>query len=328
VPQSAERFLVVVTEDLEPGPMAWLAERAEVVRCPFTDRDRLAGLLARADGLVVRSYTRVDDALLALAPRLRVVARAGVALENIDLPACRRLGVEVVHTPGANTRAVVEFVIAVVLDALRPLADVTGPVEPARWHALREECTARRQLSDLTLGLLGFGRVGSGLARVARALHMPVIYNDVRTIPPAERHGCEPVEPGSVFSDADIVSVHIDARPGNARFVGEPLLSRMRGDVVFLNTSRGFVVDVEALAGFLRAHVRARAVVDVHDPHEPIPAGYPLLGVPGARLTPHIAAGTRSAKTNMSWVVRDVWRVLMGERPESPAPSGDDWAIT
>jgi phosphoglycerate dehydrogenase-like enzyme len=313
------RPLVVQTEQLEPGPASWLAERCDLVVCPYTETERLHALLGRARGLIVRTYTRVDRGLLARAPELKVVARAGVALENIDLAGCRERGVRVVHTPGANTRAVVELVTAFMLDALRPRKFLSGPVAAPAWHEMRNQLTAPRQLSDLTLGIWGFGRIGSAMARVGAALDMRVIYNDLLEIPEGVRSGARSVPVDELLAEADILTVHVDFRARNRMLVDAEACRRMKPDVVFINTSRGLVVDPAAVAGFMRAHPAARAIVDVHDPDEPIGPGYPLLGIPNIRLTPHIASGTETAKTNMSWVVRDVWRVLSGEEPEFPA---------
>ncbi len=313
------RPMVIQTEQLEPGPSAWLAERCELVVCPYTETERLSGLLGRAQGLIVRTYTKVNRELLARAPNLKVVARAGVALENIDLGACRERGVQVVHTPGANTRAVVELVTAFMLDALRPRATLTGPVPAPRWHELRNQMTAPKQLSDLTLGIWGFGRIGSAMARVGAALDMRVIYNDLIEIPEGARSGARPVPVSELLGGSDILTVHVDFRPGNRMLVNAEACRQMKPEVVFINTSRGLVVDPGAVAAFMRGHPKAQSIIDVHDPDEPIGPGYPLLGIPNVRLTPHIASGTETAKTNMSWVVRDVWRVLSGEAPEFPA---------
>ncbi len=312
------RPTVIQTEELEPAPAAWLAERCDLIACPHDD-PRLAELLPRADGMIVRTYTRVDEALLSRAPRLRVVGRAGVALENFDLAACRRRGVRVVHTPGANTRAVVELVTAFMLDILRPRVSMTQAVPPPQWHALRRDYTAVKQLSDLTLGVWGFGRIGSSMARVAAALDMRCIYNDLLEVPESRRHSASPVDVETLVRESDILSVHVDFRPENHHLVGAGAFARMKRDVVIINTSRGFVLDPIAAAAFLRANPDARGAFDVHDPTEPIPADYPLLGLPNAIITPHLASGTVTAKTNMSWVVRDVWRILSGEEPESEA---------
>ena len=316
------RHLVIQTEDLDAEAAAWLGERCEVVRCA-PDQHGFEELLGRAGGLVIRTYTRVNAAMLAKAPKLRVVGRAGVGLENVDVAACRARGVEVVHTPGANTRAVVEFVTALMLDALRPRMQLIRPLEGEHWHQIRREFVARRELSELTLGVYGLGRIGAQVARVGRALEMRVIYCDLREIAAGERQGAEPVTRERLLEESDVLSVHVDGRAGNAGLLGAEAFARMRGNVTFVNTSRGFVVDAGALAAFLREHPAAQALIDVHDPQEPFGAAYPLLNLPNARLYPHLASGTAAAKRNMSWVVRDVWRVLEGERPEFPAPVED-----
>lgn len=309
---NSSRPLILIAEELDPECVAWLAARGEVVECSRED-PRFADLLRRADALIVRTYTRVDPALLAEAPRLRVVGRAGVGLDNIDLPACRARGIEVVHTPDANTHAVVELVTAFMLDALRPRTylDRTLPIE--EWRSLRSSLIAPRQLAGLTLGILGLGRVGQGVARVARAMDMRVLYNDLLDIPPGDRQGAESVAVDELFERADVLTVHIDDRPENRGFVDARKLALLRPGFLFINTSRGFVVDSAALADRLRADPSALAFLDVHDP-EPFGPDYPLIGLPNARLTPHIGAATRSAHRNMSWVVRDVWRVLSGDR--------------
>ena len=128
---TSPRPLVIQTEDLDPEPAAWLAERCELVVCPAGDTARFRPLLARAQGLVVRTYTQVNPALLEQAPNLKVVGRAGVGLENIDLAACRARGVRVVHTPGANTRAVVELVTGGnPSDVVRPTVSVPDDAQP------------------------------------------------------------------------------------------------------------------------------------------------------------------------------------------------------
>lgn len=309
--------LVIQTEDLDDVCRLWLGERCEVVSCASED-PKFAGLLAKADGLVVRTYTRVNAELLARAPRLKVVGRAGVGLDNIDVPACRARGVTVVSTPDANTRAVVELVTAFMLDALRPRAFVERAMEIGEWKRVRKEMLAPRQLADLTLGIVGLGRVGSGVARVGAAMNMRVVYAEVREIEEGKRSGASPVSHEELFETADIISVHVDDRASNREVVNAALLAKGKPGLVFINTSRGFVIDNEALAEFLKANPGAQAILDVHEP-EPFPAGYPLLGLANAHLTPHIGAATATAHRNMSWVVRDVWRVLSGEKPEFAA---------
>lgn len=310
--------LVVQTEDLDPACAAWLAERCELVACPSEDRPRFDELLARAHGLVIRTYTKVNVELLEKAPHLRVVARAGVGLDNVDIPACKARNVTVVSTPDANTRAVTELVFAFILDALRPRLFLERPLSMPEWKKARKDLTATRQLSDLTLSILGLGRVGKSVARIAAAFNMRVLYNDLVDIPELQRHGAIPVDIGTLFREADILTLHPDGRPANRRFVSAERLDLCKPDVLIINASRGFVVDTIALAAFLWERPEAQALLDVHEP-EPFGPEHPLLSVPNAHLAPHIGAATATAQRNMSWVVRDAWRVLNNEMPEFPA---------
>jgi phosphoglycerate dehydrogenase-like enzyme len=312
--------LVIQTEHLDAAPARWLAERCRVEVCPVDD-PRFEPLAREAEGLLVRTYTRVDAGLLDRCPRLRVVARAGVGLDNIDLAACARRGVRVVSTPEANSSAVVEYVLALLLDATRPRAFLHEPLSPEAWRATRRELTARRQLCQLTLGIWGFGRIGRRLARAAAALNMPVIYHDLLEIAPEQRHGAAPAGWQDLCARADVVSVHVDGRESNRGLISTDALGRMKSDVIFINTSRGFVVDAWALAEFMIGHPAAQALLDVHDP-EPFDATYPLLNIPNVHLSAHIASCTRLAQENMSWVVRDLWAVLSGEAPRHEALPG------
>jgi D-3-phosphoglycerate dehydrogenase len=224
-----------------------------------------------------------------------------------------------VYTPFANTQAVVEFVLSVLCDALRPRVTISQSVPPEKWADLRASTVARWQMNELTLGILGLGRIGKRVAQVATAIGFKVLFNDRLDIPPELHFGATPVSVETLFDQSDILSVHIDGRPSNHHFINSWLIDRMKGDVLFFNTSRGFVVDNVALASFLQAHPPARAHLDVHDP-EPFDDRYPLLHAPNATLSPHLGSRTQRAMRNMSWVVRDIVAVLEGRPPQYPAP--------
>lgn len=316
-PTASGKPLVVQTEHLDEEAGAWLRERCRVEVCSSDDA-RFEGLLREANALLIRTYTQVDAVMLAKAPKLKVVARAGVGLDNVDIAACSARGVRVVSTPGANTRAVVELVFAMVLDVLRPRVFLEQPLDATRWKELRKQLQAPRQLAGMTLGILGLGKVGSAMARIGAAFEMRVIYHDVREIPVAQRFGAERVSRDELLAGADVLSLHVDGRAENKGIIGARELALCKRDVVLVNTSRGFVMGNAALRAFLLANTEATALLDVHEP-EPIAADYPLLGVANARITPHIGAATAAANRNMSWVVRDLWKVLSGEEPEWPA---------
>ena len=310
---------VIVTEGSDPSPLAWLRDHAKVVEAKHGSPEFDAAL-PEAAGMVVRTYTRVNNDLLARCPRLKVVARGGVGLENIDVKACRARGVEVVFTPDANTLAVGDFVIGYALQLLRPWAFFKEKVyDPAEFKRIRD--TQRGvQLNELTIGILGMGRVGRRVGRIAaNGFGMRVIYNDLIDVRDKVDFPALAVDKPTLFSEADIVSLHVDMKAGNENLVGAALLSRMKPSAILINTSRGEVLDDAALAEALRHKRIAGAAIDVFDP-EPPKADYPLLGLDHVLLTPHMAARTRTAIENMSWVVRDVVEVLQGRAPKYPAP--------
>ena len=315
----SEQPLVLVTEDSDAKPLAWLKEHARVVEAapgsPVFD-----AALPEMVGLVVRTYTKVNAALLARAPKLKVVGRGGVGLENIDVPACRASGVEVVYTPDANTHAVGDFVIGYMLQLLRPWAFFRERVyTPKEFKHVRDTLRGV-QLNELTIGILGMGRVGRRVGHIAvNGFGARVIFNDLLDVRPHLTFPATAVDNPTLFREADVVTLHVDMRPGNEHLVGAPLLSLMKPTSILINASRGEVLDDTALAAAIRGKKIAGAAIDVFDP-EPPKADYPLLGLENVLLTPHMAARTYSAIENMSWVVRDVIDVLNGRPPKYPAP--------
>ncbi len=310
--------LVCVTEPCQWKALEWLASHCTILEAgPPTPEFQAAS--SQIQGLVIRTATKVDEALLQRLPSLKVIGRAGVGLDNIDCKACARRSIAVVHTPNANTQAVVECVIGLLCDALRPRTRLQRAVDYMQWETLREAACGNRQLNECTLGILGFGRIGSRVATVAHAIGMKVVFHDLLPIPAEATHRAKPVSATELFACSDVISLHIDGRESNRHFVNASLVRSMKSDVLLINTSRGMVLDHEALSQFLRSNPAATAMLDVHDP-EPFSAQHPLLGLSNALLYPHIASRTRSATDNMSWVVRDVVAVLQGRKPSYPAP--------
>ncbi|MCH2149355.1 MAG: hypothetical protein MK095_07965 [Phycisphaerales bacterium] len=300
--------LILVTEPILCDSLQWLSERATVVETAPGDAE-FNRLLPNAVALVVRTSTIVDAAMLDAASSLHAVARAGVGLDNIDQEACRERGIEVIHTPDANTQAVVEYVTTIVLDALRPREPLTGGVDRDGWDAIRSADRAYRQMSECRFGVLGFGRIGSRVAEVAAAIGFSTAYTDLRVIPESARHHAIALSLDELLSTSDVLSIHVDGRPSNRDLLGSRELALLPDHALLVNTSRGIIIETNALADRLRATPTFRAVLDVHD-REPVPAGHPLLGLPNATLYPHVAARTTSALTNMSQVVEPLARHL------------------
>ncbi len=317
---SANRPTVLVTEGSDERPLQWLREQVNVVEVSHEDAGFDAAL-ATADGMVVRTYTKVNDALLAKAPRLKVVGRGGVGLENIDVRACRKRGVEVVYTPDANTLAVGDFVFGYLLQLLRPWNFFKDEVfDPKEFKRIRNTVRGR-QLDELTIGILGMGRVGRRIGRIAaHGFGMRVIYNDILDIKPESLpFPATAVDKPTLYRESDVLTIHVTMLPGNENLVGREQIAMLKRDAIVINTSRGEVLDAQALADAVREKRVAGAALDVYHP-EPPKAGFPLLGFENVLLTPHLAARTYTALENMSWVVRDVVGVLKGERPKYPAP--------
>ena len=310
---------VLITETLAQSVADWLAEQTDLKWCAF-DSPELDTELAEAEGLIVRTYTIVDEAFLERAPKLKVVGRAGVGLDNIDLPACERKGVRVVYTPDANTQAVVEYVIALMLDHYRPRTDMPDHVDADTFHQLRKT-EVGRQLDQLTLGIVGFGRIGKRLGKAAHAIGMKLLVCDI--LPEAElRKAVEfPfnfVDHETLYRDSHIVTIHVDGRASNKQMINAAALQNLRDDCLFINAARGMLVDNNALADWAKAHQDANIILDVHAP-EPPPENYPLYDLTNVRILPHIASRTHQALDNMSWVARDVVKVLQGDEPTYPA---------
>ncbi len=306
--------LVLITEPIATEPQAWIENHCRVVALKVED----AGFdeaLAQAHALIVRTYTVVDQQLLDQAPNLKVIGRAGVGLDNIDLKTCTAHNIRVVHTPHANAMSVVEYMISMLITTLRPIKSLPGPVNQEQWHEQRHHAITPGSIVGTSLGIIGLGSIGSHLAHAATALGMNVHYTDLRPIdsPHARSQSMDALLAGN-----RCVCLHVDGRDENQGLIGDAEFAQMRDDVIFINASRGFVVDSDAAVRFAKTNPNAILVLDVHDP-EPIAPDSALFGLDNIILTPHIAAATHQAKTAMSWVVRDVWAVLEGQEPNHPA---------
>jgi phosphoglycerate dehydrogenase-like enzyme len=312
---ASSRPVVVVCEPLNERTLAYLDERTELVRSSPED---VASVIGRADGLCVRTYTQVNEALLAQAPRLKVVGRAGVALENIDVPACRARGVEVVHTPEANTLAVVDYTTAAIIRMNRRFWPMTGWLSAEDFHKTRKQ-TYGRFLSGATLGIVGVGRIGSRVGRIAAAAGMTVLYNDILDI--ELDYPAQAVDKPTLYAQSDVVTIHVPLTDLTREMINAEALAGFKDGAQFINAARGKCVDYAALAEALKSGKLDAATIDCHHP-EPPPKDYPLFGLENAFLTPHTAARVPQAVANMCDVVYDVVAVVEGREPKYPAQEG------
>jgi glyoxylate reductase len=297
------RPIVFVTRALPGGPLAALAAAAEVRLWPGPGAPSPAQLalgVADAEGLVCLLTDRVDAALLAAAPRLRVVSTVSVGVDHVDLAACRARGVEVGHTPGVLTDATADFAFALLLAAARRVVEGDAHVRAGRWIAWDPELLLGRSLSGATLGLWGLGAIGQAVARRARGFGLRLLYASRSAHPEAEvETGAVRVEPARLLAEADFLSLHVALTPATRHLVGEAELASMKPGSILINVARGAVVDQAALARALARGRPAFAALDVFDP-EPLSPGDPLLALPNVLLAPHLGSATTRAREDMA----------------------------
>jgi glyoxylate reductase len=260
--------------------------------------------LSDADALVCLLMDRIDGAVLARAPKLRVVANCAVGYDNVDLAAATAVGVAVTNTPDVLTEATAELAFALMLAAARRLPEGERLVRSGTWEGWRLDQLLGVQLLGKTLGIIGMGRIGQAVARRAAAFGMHIIHADAG----------QPVEP--VFEQADVVSLHCPLTPQTRHLVDRARLARMKPTAILVNTARGGCVDAGALAEALTEGRIFAAGLDVFEGEPEIDAR--LLAAPRLVLAPHIGSATTEARTSMAQLCADaVLAVLSGERPKN-----------
>jgi D-3-phosphoglycerate dehydrogenase len=273
--------------------------------------------LAVAEGAIVRADAVVDGALLARAPRLRVLARTGVGVDLVDLEEASARGVAVVITPGAGTRAVAEGVLAHALHLVKRLAPLTRLVREDRWA--ERGGVAVGDLDGATIGIVGYGRIGRRVGELAAAFGMRVLAHDPISPPPADVD-CPDLE--ELAGASDVLTLHAPLTAATHHLVDAGLLSRVRPGAVLVNCGRGGLLDLDAALAALESGRLGGIGLDVFDP-EP-PAHHPLFDHPNVVLTPHLLGLTRRATAaTFAAAARGVTDVLAGRRP--PALANPDW---
>ena len=284
---------IVIADDLPRSAADLLrAEGWEVDARPARPGDQLKHDLADADALVVRSATKVTADVIAAAPRLRVIARAGTGVDNVDVPAASARGIVVMNAPGANSISVAELAIGLMLALARHVPAADAAMKQGRWEKKK---FVGEELRDKTLGLAGLGRIGQEVARRARAFGMRVVAHDpFIAAHVAEDLGVELVTLDEVFARADYVSLHLPSNEATRNTVNAGRLARSRKGIRIVNTARGDLVDETALADAIERGQVAGAALDVFAV-EPPPDSR-LQTLPQVIATPHIAASTREAQ--------------------------------
>lgn len=306
---------VVISEFMDEAAVQSLADDFDVHYAPdLVDRPAaLVASLADAKALIVRNRTQVTAALLGGAPRLVVIGRLGVGLDNIDLAACEARGVAVCPATGANAVAVAEYVIATMLLLLRGAYAASDRVAAGAWP---RSALIGREAAGRTLGLVGFGGIARAVASRARAMGMTVVaYDPYLAADDPAWHGVARVELAALWPGADVISLHVPLTEATRHLVDAAALAGMRRDAVLINTARGGVVDEAAVVAALQAGALGGAALDVFE-SEPLDdtAGARFAGAPRLVLTPHIAGVTEEANVRVSAVTAENVRRVLRER--------------
>jgi (S)-sulfolactate dehydrogenase len=292
------RGRIVISEFMDQPAVDRLAADHEVDYRPrlVDDTPALEAALPGALAWIVRNRTPVRGGLLEAARDVRVIGRLGVGLDNIDVEACGRRGIDVIPATGANAESVAEYVVSAALVLLRGSFFSTRAVEAGTWP--RQTLSQGREAAGKTMGVVGYGNIGRLTARKAEALGMKVMSYDSQ-VPDATTRDLDALLAGS-----DVVSLHIPLTPQTRGLLDAKRLGLMKHDAVLVNTARGGIVDEAALAAMLRDGRLGGVALDVFDT-EPLAAGSPLAGAPRLILTPHIAGVTVESNERVSALIAE-----------------------
>ena len=250
--------------------------------------------------LGIRSKTRITRTLIEAAPQLQVVGAYCIGVEQIDCTSCTEHGIAVFNDPHSNTRSVAELALGEIIALVRRVFQSSVALHGGVWNKTAKGC---HEVRGLTLGIVGYGKIGSQLSDLAEAMGMTVIFSDVAEV--LARGNARNCTFAELLRTADVVSLHVDGKPQNRNFFGEEEFRMMKPGAYFLNLSRGFVVNHEALADSLRTERLSGAAIDVF-PEEPAGGGRfsnSLQNLPNVILTPHIGGSTEEAQQSIGHFV-------------------------
>lgn len=306
------KYRVLIADPISADGLAPLREdaRFELVARAGLKGDELAAAIEGMDAVVVRSSTRITRESLARADRLKVIGRAGVGVDNIDVEAATERGVAVLNAPSGNTISAAELAFALILACVRRIPAADRSMKAGEWD--RKSFTGS-ELYGKTLGLVGAGRIGGEVARRARSFGMRVIaYDPYLASDRAEALEIELCALEDVITRADVLSLHVPLTESTAGLIGADELARMKPGSCVINAARGGVLDEAALVAALESGHLAAAGLDVFA-EEPLPAAHPLRSARNVVLTPHVGAATEEAQHNVALEIAEAVRAALAE---------------
>jgi D-3-phosphoglycerate dehydrogenase / 2-oxoglutarate reductase len=302
--------IILIAEELSPAGIAQLESGFEIRYANGSDRAQLLPALAEADAVIIRSATTIDAEALEHAPKLRVVARAGVGLDNVDVEAATRAGVMVVNAPTSNIVSAAEHAVALLLSSARNVPQAMASLKSGQW---KRSAFTGVELQDKVAGLLGLGKIGVLVAQRLAAFGMTVIaYDPYVAAARAAQLGVRLVSLDDLLAESDFISVHLPKNAETTGLIGDRQLRMVKPGVRIINAARGGIVDESALASALADARVAGAALDVYAT-EPC-TDSPLFGLPTVVVTPHLGASTHEAQEKAgTQVARSVRLALAGE---------------
>lgn len=295
---------VIITHALPAEWLDLLEGRVRALSGPAETAGFSAGLLERlpeAEGLLTLLTDRVDDELLDKAPRLKVVSNMAVGVDNIDVAACTRRGIQVGNTPGVLTEGTADLALALLLAAARRLPEAAEDARRGRWQTWTPTGWLGADLSGAVLGIVGLGKIGQAVARRAAAFGMHLVYHNPSPLPAEQeqRLGARWLPLDELWAQSDFISLHTPLKPETRRLINEHSLRKMKPGAILINTARGGVVDQAALEKALRQGWIRAAALDVTDP-EPLPPDHPLYSLDNCLIVPHIGSATENTRRRMA----------------------------
>ncbi|MGE0572845.1 MAG: 2-hydroxyacid dehydrogenase [Dehalococcoidia bacterium] len=279
----------------------------------------LAAHLRDADAALTMVTDRIDAAVLAACPSLKVISNMAVGYDNVDPAVAAAAGVWLTNTPGVLAETTADFAFALLMAAARRVAHSDRDARAGLWKTWSPTGYLGTDVHGATLGIVGLGEIGEAVARRARGFGMRVLYASRTRKPAVEAaNGVEYASLPELLAASDFVSLHVPLTPETRGLIGAPELAAMRSTAILVNTARGTVIDQDALVVALRAGTIGGAALDVTDP-EPLPASHELFSFPNVVITPHIASASLSTRSRMArMAAANIVEVLAGRKPVNP----------
>jgi D-3-phosphoglycerate dehydrogenase len=309
---SNKQPIVFISEAVNETGLRILEGKCTILQAPDTSKETALAMVGDADAVLLRATLKFDSELIDAAKKLKIISRTGVGVDNVDLIAAGRRGILVCNTPGTNDESVAEHTLSLVLAMAKQLFYMDAAVRGQNWKA--RFSPMQMEVKGKKIGLIGYGRTGKAVARLCKPFGMDILINDPEIENPdtwVRQAGIE-----EIFSSCDFVSLHCPSNDQTRYMVNKDLLQLMKPSSYLINTSRGDLIDEEALAYALLKNTIAGAAMDVFE-EEPLRAGHPLLNLSNLILSPHVAGSTLESNERIASIAASaIVDVLEGRRPK------------